>query len=344
VACALGGCSLITSTDGLRGGAPSSTVDAGDAAPKDGADPGPDAPPPSDGGLDATRPAKWELVASSGPSGRHSTSMAFDGTGVVLFGGARGQGDSLLADTWRWDGAAWSKLDAFPSPRSTFGHTLLAAKNAEVWMLLGRSNDDTAFSWDGSSWAPKLGGNPTNRTTAAAFDSDRGVVVALDLDTTDRTLRHWEYDGTTWKSVAVVTPPERRGARMVYDTFRKRVVLFGGRELQNDTWEYGSGAWSKRSPATSPSSRHGFCMAYDPSRRLTVLFGGAEGGNTLVGSETWEYDGETWRRGPDGPPTRRSCAMTYDPKKGRIMMFGGVYPVSGDGGFWNGARDDTWLY
>ena len=260
------------------------------------------------------------------PTRRHFVRVTLGGrTTAALLGGC---GDEGLANPSATGGTGASGAGGGASTTTTTGAGAAGAGGAGV----------------GGAGTGGAGG-----ATCSVYPQETPGPFYLDLDLvrsdiTDRTLRHWEYDGTTWKSVAVVTPPERRGARMVYDTFRKRVVLFGGRELQNDTWEYGSGAWSKRSPATSPSSRHGFCMAYDPSRRLTVLFGGGEGGNTLVGSETWEYDGETWRRGPDGPPTRRSCAMTYDPKKGRIMMFGGVYPVSGDGGFWNGARDDTWLY
>lgn len=345
VACVLAGCSLITSTDGLQGGGGAVLpADAGDAAVIDGGGPPPDGGP-SDAGADAKRPAPvWELAAASGPGGRHSMSIAYDGTGLLLYGGTAGQNTTTLSDTWRWDGKVWSKLAPLVSPRPWYGHTLVTAKDGRVWMALGRSNDDKAFSWDGATWAPMLGGNPTDRTTAAAYDSDRGVLVALDTDNASRELRHWEYDGTTWRALPLATPPERRGARMVYDSIRKRTVLFGGRELLDDTWEYDGARWERRLTPTSPAGRQGFCMAYDPSRAVTVLFGGGAGGNAAVGAETWEYDGATWTKGPAGPPTRRSCALAYDPNRRRLVLYGGVYQVAGDGGYWNGARDDTWLY
>src|SRR5437867_10161120 len=44
---------------------------------------------------------------------------------------------------------------------------------------------------------------------------------------------------------------------MAYDSFRGRVVLFGGASsgVRGETWEWDSHAWIKKTPPTSPSTR-----------------------------------------------------------------------------------------
>ncbi|GAC1340005.1 MAG: hypothetical protein NVSMB29_08270 [Candidatus Dormibacteria bacterium] len=51
---------------------------------------------------------------SAGPSARTGAAMAFDGTGVVLFGGSDGR--QSLGDTWRWDGSGWAQLHPAHAP------------------------------------------------------------------------------------------------------------------------------------------------------------------------------------------------------------------------------------
>jgi hypothetical protein len=55
----------------------------------------------------------------------------------------------------------------------------------------------------------------------------------------------WEWNGSEWidrtpSPLPTAWPPERQGAGMVYDSKRKRVVVFGGAsdgELYRDLWE-----------------------------------------------------------------------------------------------------------
>lgn len=343
---ALVACSLVVDTSGLGGG---SGASGSDAAPP--AEASSDAPVSgSDAGVDAfvkRADPSWVQATDRGPPGRHSMGMAFDGTGLVMYGGTVGQNASVLSDTWRWDGTSWSQRSPAQSPRGTYGHVLLTGPNGAVWMLAGRTNDSSGFAWDGTTWSPLLGGYPTENTAMVAYDPDRKLAIVLDVDNTAKTLRHWEYDGAGFRKIALAVPPYRRGARMAYDSARKRVVLFGGRgpsDTLADTWEFDGAAWAARTPPTSPPERQGYCMAFDPSRNVTVIFGGTGGTGVGLLADTWEWDGNAWKEGPPGPPKRRSCALAYDPIRRRIVLFGGVYGVSGDGGYWNGAREDTWLY
>ncbi len=345
VSAGLVACSLVVDTSGLGGGSgprsdAGALVEASADAPGLGSDAGADA--------SVKRPAPtWSQAADRGPPGRHSMGMAFDGVGLVMFGGTVGQNVTVLADTWRWDGTTWSTLTPPQTPRPRYGHTIVERSSNGVWMLSGRHNDSSNFAWDGTTWSALPGGIPIDPTTQVAFDSDRKVAVVLDVDGAAKTLRHWEYDGGGWRQLPGAVPSFRRGGRMVYDSARKRVVLFGGRgnpEPLADTWEFDGATWTARTTPTSPPGRQGFCMTFDPSRGVTVAFGGAGGTGVGLLGDTWEWDGTTWTEGPPGPPKRRSCAMGYDPVRRRVVLFGGVYGVSGDGGYWNGARTDTWLY
>ena len=77
---------------------------------------------------------------------------------------------------------------------------------------------------------------------------------------------------------------------MAYDSDRRLVVLFGGRDAANkhldDTWLWDGAGW-KRLSIPGPSPRRTCAMAYDRARQTMVLFGGASqgGGDERVGLE-----------------------------------------------------------
>lgn len=50
----------------------------------------------------------------------------------------------------------------------------------------------------------------------------------------------WTYDGTTWTQLQITGPSPRCFVKMVYDSARNRIVLFGGwngTQMVDDTWE-----------------------------------------------------------------------------------------------------------
>jgi hypothetical protein len=121
----------------------------------------------------------------------------------------------------------------------------------------------------------------------------------------------------------------REAPAMVYDSGRKRAVLFAGHahDFLGDTWEYdgATAAWQQRATNGSPAARYYHAMAYDSARGRVVLFGGQSGSG--YAGDTWEYDGATatWTQitTTGGPSGRLSPAMVYDSARGRIVLFGG---------------------
>lgn len=186
-------------------------------------------------------------------------------------------------------------------------------------------------------------GPPTARSGhSLAYDGFRSRLVSVGgLDSLGRLQDTWEFTGAFWSNrVAASTlsiPPPRSDGAAVYDVVRRRVVLFGGRDVSGvlgDTWEWDGMAWLQRTPAVAPPPRGRHALAYDVARRRTVLFGGSTGAAEL--GDTWEWDGGTWLERPAGtaPVARFDHALAYDEGRQRTVLFGGV--VAGNG------QADTW--
>lgn len=126
---------------------------------------------------------------------------------------------------------------------------------------------------------------------------------------------------------------------MAYDAARRRVVLFGGRDLvgtKNDTWEWDGGYWTEMNDF-GPAPRLAHTLVFDSARGRTVCFGGIahqENPASAFG-DTWEWDGQDWTQVADtGPVARYFHAMAYDSDRGRAVLFGGQTGNQFDGDTW----------
>jgi hypothetical protein len=140
-------------------------------------------------------------------------------------------------------------------------------------------------------------------------------------------------------------PKVRKYSTMVWDSFRSRVVLFGGqldeKRYHDDTWEWDGSAWLERQPAHRPRAREDHAMAFDRWRGRATIFGGHDV-NVVFLSDTWEWDGEDWTRAAPAtsPSARAYGAMAFDDVRGLSVMFGGLdrhlRPIA-ETWEWNGA-------
>ena len=183
-----------------------------------------------------------------------------------------------------------------------------------------------------------------------AFDSARGKAVMFGGHEDSAGLVHapnhtWEWDGAKWNQAATTGPTARAWHSMVYDSARKKVVLFGGwtprrGTIFGETWEWDGAEWTQ--VATTGPEPRGLCgMAYDSARGKVVLFGGIDSGPAF--GDTWEWDGAEWTRvaaeGVETPAARVVTTMVYDSVRGRVVLYGGhIGPSQPDiPGF-----EDTW--
>jgi Galactose oxidase, central domain len=97
-----------------------------------------------------------QLLSSAGPRlTGYAAAPLGTGTGALLFGGS--DGTSILADTWRWDGASWTRLSPATSPPARVS-AAMAFDGARGRMVLYGGETASAtlgdtWEFDGATWA-----------------------------------------------------------------------------------------------------------------------------------------------------------------------------------------------
>lgn len=155
------------------------------------------------------------------------------------------------------------------------------------------------------------------------------------------------HNGSAWTNPGDSAPGRLAYPRMVYDSQRTRVVLFGGESptgASDKTWAWTGSAWNERTPAAgdpNPAGRSAHAMAYDPLRDRTLVHGGY-GPNGNERSDFWSLNGQAWNQRVEGPTARAHHAMAFDPVRGNTVLFGGqdFFPSSGVTAYF----DDTWTW
>ncbi len=318
-------------------------------------------------GLDETwerRAGVWSKIAAAPPELQYPQ-LAFDGTGVIAFGGTDA-GDSQ-GNTWRWDGTSWANIVPFAAgspPRRARAAIARDWSTGEVLLVGGRteiaqcgscaSTRSDVWAWNGATlqWREIRPSAPSGRAAhAAAFDNLRGAMVMFGggnaLYAVQNPAETWELREGHWTQFFGSGPPARAGAAMAFDAAHGEAVMFGGVTAGNvvfaDTWLWNGARWLEQTQGPRPPARQAAMMAYDAGRRRTVLFGGlAPGGE--VDTATWEWDGTAWTEhvAAIAPPARYRGAMAFDPRRGRVVLTSGESSLTsyGDSWEWDGA---TWV-
>lgn len=294
------------------------------------------------GGELTNRADTWELdlatgswaqfVVSPSPGPRTQSAMAYDAArrSMILFGGAAidlvagvGLAD---AETWEWNGSAWSKRSPATSPSARFAHAMTSTVRggAPRVLLFGGSPNNraalvgTTWEWDGTAnggagnWidvSPAVGPSPRS-LPGLAWDSHRQLAVlygGAEGPGQNGPARGdlWTWDGSAWSSVTVpAAPPLRRsGNGCLYDSARRKLVIWGGVDAADqystlsDTWEWDAAAgWIERTPTVPSPPRMGIGAFPDPEHGTLTMFGGAKVG-TAMSADAWE-----WRSGAADRP------------------------------------------
>lgn len=156
----------------------------------------------------------------------------------------------------------------------------------------------------------------------------------------------------TWRTAtAAAKPSARAGAAMVFDSDRKRIVLFGGHDGTAplaDTWEYNGTTWTKVAVVgDSPLGRNDAAAGYDPVHHQMLVWGGSGANISGTSSQTtygdlWAYDGatRTWTKADTsfGPSPRPGARFAWDARRRRMVLWGGNDSAIWE---WNGS---AWEY
>src|SRR5678816_1660726 len=194
---------------------------------------------------------QWRPSGPGTPGARTFPAAAFDRRRgrLVLFGGNRvlfgpeDARDTLLDDTWEWDGAAWKRLPVSGPP--------------------ARSESSACFD--------------ERRGRMVLFGGWRWVEGRR-----QRLGDTWEFDGARWEQVSASGPEGRSGMALAFDRSRGATVLVGGsagRSPFADTWEWRGSGWE--GPLPGPGARFNPALAADAHRGELVCFGGWDGSRRL---------------------------------------------------------------
>jgi hypothetical protein len=300
---------------------------------------------------------EWNLALVGGeqlPTARGGHAMAYDAARdrLVLFGGR--VGDTHVADTWEFDGAAWTEVSAQTQPLPRYNHAMVYDAARERVLLFGGGaglgNEarylDDLWEWDGASWSPVTpagGAGPAPRAGhMMAYDAARDRVVVYG-GSVDGGFGHelWEWDGSQWRdrTDALFELLESPVLDMAYDEGRSRVVAV----TRTDTWAWDGATWNQvaaRPDGLDPSQWRyddDVVMSYDAARGQLVILDRPGGGEA---SQTWTLTGSTWTRAHDDSPSRTGAAMAYHAGLERLVLFGGSAPrgrATNDLWEWDGA-------
>jgi hypothetical protein len=316
--------------------------------------------------------ATWTSVASQPSPVAVYPTATFDANmgRTLVFGGIDVVGNKDLEANalWAWNGAGWTQLCTAAAcsaaqPAGRWAHAMTYDPVAKHTLVYGGLSFDTAgnttgsfsdtWEWDGTSWTQDCASNTCSPVQAntfgvmMAFDGVRGHPILFGgqycMDAACSLLANvaqtWEWNGSKWTTVCGLVgspctnvPPVRSRGAMVYDSKRKRTVLFGG--LRNkvplaDTWEWDGMQWqqactSATCSASVPAGRWAHSMAFDSTRGRTVLFGGClDDACADHSTETWEWDGAAWLKTADTPTlvTAATQAMAFDASRGRMVLY-----------------------
>jgi hypothetical protein len=257
---------------------------------------------------------------------------------TMLFGGSSNSHFGY-AETWVWDGAAWTQKTPLNSPPG--GYWGAMADDGQELIFFGGFNlgsgsfSNDTWGWDGTNWTLKSPATrpPVRRSAGLAYDKlHQQTVLFGGRDSSGNYLTDtWVWDGANWtQKFPLNSPPGTVALAIAYDEQRQNVVLFNGyiSDAQpSSTWTWDGTNWTQLSPAGTPSPRYGvdsISLAYDSANRRTILFGGGTAyGGTL--GDTWAWDGVTWSQlSPlSSPPNREQTRLAYDAARQQTVLYGG---------------------
>jgi len=214
--------------------------------------------------------------------------------------------------------------------------------------LFDTGSQRSTWQFDGTGWQQVVTSvSPTGRSEfGAVADPVRDVLVvigglaAAQLNGSLSDL--WELDRERWTIVSGALRG-RASPAVAYDTRRKRVMMFGGRndgtvvQPLDDLVEWDGTTATSVGPQTgAPPARWGAAMVYDPRRDELLLFGGAHPGG--LHADTWTFRAGTWTPHPVSGPAPRSDARMIVDAIG-VVLYGGRDAAKSldDAWRWNGT-------
>jgi hypothetical protein len=211
---------------------------------------------------------------------------------------------------------------------SLFGKTALVASFVFVSVATAQTLSYSLLPAGTTVPSPRFDG------TIAYDPSEKQIFLFGGQDSSPRNdLWFYSLDRKQWAQVQAsgTIPPARFGHTLIFDSLRRRLILFGGQAgaFFSDTWAFdiAAGNWSQLSPDDAgPSRRYGHSAIYETSRdRMVVSHGFTDAGRF---DDTWAFDLGTNSWGNLSPSSNRPLRRclhhaAYDSANNRMYLYGG---------------------
>ncbi|AYV84925.1 MAG: hypothetical protein Satyrvirus1_11 [Satyrvirus sp.] len=252
----------------------------------------------------------------------------------ILFGGAGGVNyNTLLNDTWSWDGTNWTQLFPEHSPSARYGAVMAYNATDDSVILFGGYDYNNVlgdtWKWNGQDWTQLFPtSSPSHRVQSSmAYDATGKVLIlfgGMNFITTEIFGDTWQWNGTTWTQLLSNSGPCRRLVASMAST-NNTVYLIGGQtsraQYLDDNWEwnYNNKQWIQKK---SMPMAVGAAIAGGYSNTDFIFASGMASNNTLSNLASDYSITDTWS--PVGAlPSARSTAATAVENTGNIIVFGG---------------------
>lgn len=300
---------------------------------------------------------------------------------VYLFGGVPSHGWSgELKDVWSFDPASkrWVKIGTnkavvYVNP---IGGKQEVPAQSPAWdsesnriIFLNRAKKTWAFSPEAGTWklmSPELF-PPARCGQSSVYDSESDRIILFGgFECKNLSgpfysdVWAYDYNTDTWEDMNPVSGPEKRAyASMVYNPVNDRVMMWGGRQLDNikagfsdnSMWEYdyNSNTWTEIVSKGGPELPYAYAdMIYHHGNNEIYMFGGGPMDGTFSGynkDESWIYSfaDSSWTLIPteNTPPQMSNHSMVYNPESNEIVLFGGE---TGNMMYTDTKVQGTWYY
>lgn len=229
----------------------------------------------------------WMRRSNGGPLAIGGFGIAYDEarSQTVLFGGSNLTGSTLYADTWLWDGTAWTLAPAVSSPPPRTSHATAYDRDAAEIVVHGGLSasgvSNQTWGWNGLDWTLRGADGPTVVYARMAYDRERMRLVLFggssDAAGTLLLNQLWERPSSgAWELVPTSDPQPapRVYFAMTFDEHNEKTVVIGGDTpggLTDEVWTWDGAVWQRVFPIGSPKPTPSPALIFDPRRWVLYL-------------------------------------------------------------------------
>jgi hypothetical protein len=252
---------------------------------------------------------------------------------MLLIGGTPIIQDSVQSDVWAWGEKGWSKIRASgPGARVFFMGDLNTKTNAINMFAgsgLGRFNSNMKDLWrfDGKKWSRIMNNDIGSHNHFKMVYADHLNAFVLYGGNVNN-----QFDTTTWlmqdgkfTKLSIRGPGVKYQSGMVYDKYRRKIVLYGGGNIPDELWEFDGTKWEHIVTEINPGKKLYHHMVYDENLKAVILHGGQINHQPLDPENlktpfTWLWNGKEWRKIAE--EKLFAIAIGYNPIRKSVLAYG----------------------